>query len=161
MENVPATMSEERCDAFTRDPRIVLAGNLLSAAHRLRRALDVGLEASSGLALAFYEVMVRLRRSPSQRLTMGELASEIALSTGGVTRLIDRLETDGLLQRVHCPTDRRTTYVELTALGNDRLEAATEDYLRLLDELLIAPLDGYDTDRLAHALGELGTPSEC
>ena len=154
MENVPATMSEERCDAFTRDPRIVLAGNLLSAAHRLRRALDVGLEASSGLALAFYEVMVRLRRSPSQRLTMGELASEIALSTGGVTRLIDRLETDGLLQRVHCPTDRRTTYVELTALGN-------EDYLRLLDELLIAPLDGYDTDRLAHALGELGTPSEC
>ncbi|MEI6700361.1 MAG: MarR family transcriptional regulator [Actinomycetota bacterium] len=161
MQELPSTASDGGCDAFTRDPRIVLAGNLLAAAHRLRRILDVRLEASSGLELAFYEVMVRLRRSPNQRLTMGELASEIALSTGGVTRLVDRLETDGLLYRVHCPSDRRTTYVELSALGNERLEAATEDYLRLLDELLIAPLEGYDTNRLARALGELGTPNGC
>ena len=132
--------SDERCAAFASDPRIVLTGNLMAAAHRLTRQLDSGLEARVGISLAFYETMVRIRRSPAGRLTMGELATQIALSTGGVTRLVDRLEDDGYVARVLCPSDRRATFLELTNDGIQCLEAATATYLALLDHHLISRL---------------------
>ncbi len=138
--------SDERCAAFASDPRIVLTGNLMAAAHRLTRQLDTGLEASVGISLAFYETMVRIRRSPAGRLTMGELANQIALSTGGVTRLIDRLEDDGYVARVVCPSDRRATFLELTDAGIECLEVATATYLALLDHFVVNRLA---TDDLA------------
>jgi DNA-binding MarR family transcriptional regulator len=136
--------SDERCAAFASDPRIVLTGNLMAAAHRLTRQLDSGLEESAGISLAFYETMVRIRRSPAGRLTMGELATQIALSTGGVTRLIDRLEDDGFVVRVLCPSDRRATFLELTKAGIACLETATETYLTLLDDLVVSRLAASD-----------------
>lgn len=139
--------SDEHCRALASDPRIVLSGNLMAAAHRLTRYLDAGLEASAGLTLAFYETMVRIRRSRDGRLTMGELAGQIALSSGGVTRLVDRLEDEGLVERLVCPSDRRATFLALTDAGVDRLESATTTYLALLDDLVVdrLPCDGIAT----------------
>jgi DNA-binding MarR family transcriptional regulator len=112
---------------------------LMEANGRLTRRLGAALEASSGLALSAYDAMVRIRRSEAGRLTMGELANQIVLTSGGVTRLVDRLEAAGLVERLHCPEDRRTTYLALTDVGNDRLEAATVAHLAHLDEFLVAP----------------------
>ena len=90
---------------------------------------------------------------------MGELAAQIALSTGGVTRLIDRLEDDGYVARVVCPSDRRATFLELTDAGISCLESATETYLTLLDDLVVNRLATSDfavVDRSLATLAEEG-----
>jgi len=147
--------SSARCDAFARDERIVLLGLLMEAHGRLTRQLNADLEASSSLPLTWYDVMVRLRRSPEQRLTMGELANQIVLTTGGVTRLIDRLEEAGLVERVSCPTDRRTTYLTLTELGDARLEEATVAHLDHLDHRLVSRLSPAERQVLRETLERL------
>ncbi|MEI7478668.1 MAG: MarR family transcriptional regulator [Actinomycetes bacterium] len=157
MAEITPHTAEERCAAFASDERIVMAGNLISATHRLTRALDQHLVASTGLSLTFYEAMVHVRRSAENRLTMGELANELALTTGGATRLVDRLIEHGLVARVHCPSDRRTLYVELTEAGVEALEQATEHYLEALDCLLIAPVASLQLTNLNEALAQIAT----
>jgi DNA-binding MarR family transcriptional regulator len=75
---------------------------------------------------AWFEVLVRLGRSEGGRLTMGALAEQISLTTGGVTRLIDRMESAGYVQRVPCQTDRRVLYATLTDAGRAKLDEAAE-----------------------------------
>lgn len=157
MVELSSPTPEDRCAAFARDERIVLAGNLLSATHRLTRALDQHLLLTTGLSLTFYEALVHLRRTESGRLTMGELASELGLTTGGATRLVDRLLERALVARANCPTDRRTLYVELTTLGADELEAATAQYLEALDRLLIGPVSALPLHRLNDVLEQIAT----
>jgi DNA-binding MarR family transcriptional regulator len=77
------------------------------------------------LSPPFFEVLLRLVRSPGHRLTMSQLAHEITFSTGGFTKLADRMETAGLVCRVACPNDRRVTWMTLTPAG----ETAIADVL--------------------------------
>jgi len=147
----------ERCAAFASDERIVMAGNLISATHRLTRALDQHLLATSGLSLAFYEALIHVRRSAENRLTMGEFANELGLTTGGATRLVDRLIERDLVARVHCPTDRRTLYVAVTRAGVLALEQATDQYLEALDCLLIVPVASLQLTNLSEALTRIAT----
>jgi DNA-binding MarR family transcriptional regulator len=146
-----------RCAAFASDERIVLAGNLLAATNRLTKALDQHLFLTTGLSLVFYEALVHVRRSPNNRLTMGELAGELGLSTGGATRLVDRLLQRELVLRVQCPSDRRTLYVEVTSAGAEELERATTHYLDALDCLLIAPVARVQLGALNEALSQIAT----
>jgi DNA-binding MarR family transcriptional regulator len=63
------------------------------------------------------------------RLTIGSLVEEVGLTTGGVTRLVDRMEAAGYVEQVHCSTDRRVSYASLTDRGRaklDRLRAVRE-----------------------------------
>ena len=69
--------------------------------------LDRELEETHGLPLTHYEVLLYLESAPGHRLRMAELASSVLLSQSGVTRLVDRLERDGLVAREPCPDDRR------------------------------------------------------
>jgi DNA-binding MarR family transcriptional regulator len=79
----------------------------------------------SELSPPFFEVLLRLVRSPGHRLTMSQLAHEITFSTGGFTKLADRMESAGLVCRVACPNDRRVTWMTLTPAG----ETAIADVL--------------------------------
>lgn len=108
------------------DALITTFGRLLEAQSRLERRLGAELEARCDLPLAWFEVLVRLGRSEGGRLTMGSLAGQISLTTGGVTRLVDRMETAGFVQRVPCPTDRRVSYASLTDAGRAKLAAAAQ-----------------------------------
>src|SRR4051794_41588530 len=92
------------------DALISTFGRLLEVQSRLERRLGADLEARCNLPHAWFEVLVRLSRSDDDRLTMGSLAEEISLTTGGVTRLVDRMQTAGYVQRVPCPTDRRGSW---------------------------------------------------
>ncbi len=74
----------------------------------LVKALDSELEAAHGLPLTSYEVLIFLRAAPERRLRMAELADRTLLSRSGMTRLVDRLERDGLLRRDTCSSDART-----------------------------------------------------
>jgi DNA-binding MarR family transcriptional regulator len=93
-----------------------------------------------GLSVPWFEVLVRLARSPEQRLRMCDLAAQVAMSPSGLTRVVDRLVEAGLVTRQHCPTDRRVAWAQLTPAGLARIEEAVPAHLRHLDELFAAPL---------------------
>jgi DNA-binding MarR family transcriptional regulator len=137
------------------DERIHTFGLLLEAHARLTNLLDADLQASDGISLQTYEVLLRIGRSDGQRVTMSMLASGVALTTGGVTRLADRLERSGLIQRGSCPSDRRVTWLSLTDLGADTLEVATQHHLDSLARHVQSRLDPADLPALHRALDVL------
>lgn len=143
------------CPSVVDDERITLMGLLVESHARLTRVLGDELEAACGLPLTWYDVMIRLGRSPAGHLTMSQLAGEVSLTSGGITRLVDRMVAAGYLERSGCPTDRRSVYVALTPEGSRKLEEATAEHLRGLDRHLLAPLDEADRVSLAAALRKL------
>ena len=106
------------------DALISTFGRLVEVQGRLERRLGGDLEARFALPHAWFEVLVRLSRSEQGQLTMGALAEQVTLTTGGVTRLVDRKEAAGLVERLPCRTDRRVSYAGITAAGRAKLEAA-------------------------------------
>jgi len=106
----------------------------------LFKALDAELDAAHRLPLTTYEVLISLLHAPGRRLRMAELASRMLLSRSGVTRLVDRLERDGLLRREECADDGRGLFAVLTDEGERALAAARPTHLagvrrRFLDRL--------------------------
>jgi len=93
------------------------------------KALDAELEAAHGLPMTTYEVLVSLYHAPGRRLRMAEIADHTFLSRSGVTRLVDRLERDGLLRRDVCSSDARGCYAVLTDEGADLLAEARRTHL--------------------------------
>src|SRR5690606_19160653 len=89
--------------------------------------------AEHGLSLVEFEVLVRLARSPQRQLRMTELAGQVALTTSGITRVVDRLERRELVCRQACPNDRRGAWAVLTAAGEERLAAALPEHVALLE----------------------------
>ena len=104
------------------------------------RVLDEELRRAVGMPLSTYETLIRLGRSPGRRLRQVELSRQLSLTTGGVTRMIDRLEAAGLVRRTPCPDDRRASYAQLTDVGLAALRRATAVHLQSLERHLVAPL---------------------
>src|SRR3954469_1953665 len=96
----------------------------LRAHAALVRALDAELQAEHGLSLSSYEVLLLLSMAPMRRQRMSELANATLITLGGVTRLVDRLEREGLVRRERCPSDARGILAVLTDEGLQRLWAA-------------------------------------
>jgi DNA-binding MarR family transcriptional regulator len=111
----------------------------------LVRALDAELEAAHDLPLTSYDVLIFLRAAPGKRLRMAELADSVLLSRSGVTRLVDRLEREGLLVRDTCTSDGRGCFAVLTERGEQVLARARPTHLegvrrRFLDHFSEAEL---------------------
>src|SRR5882757_6453494 len=102
---------------------------MLRAHAALAKALDAQLEAAHGLQLSSYEVLMYLADAEDERMRMCDLASSILLSRSGLTRLVDRLQREGLLERVACHDDARGAFAKLTPLGRERLSAARVTHL--------------------------------
>jgi DNA-binding MarR family transcriptional regulator len=96
---------------------------------RLVKALDAELEDRHDLPLTSYEVLLRLADADGERMRMCDLADSILLSRSGLTRLVDRLERDGLLERVACDDDARGSYAKLTEAGRATFAAARTTHL--------------------------------
>src|SRR5215213_3957792 len=88
------------------------------------KRLDAQLESAHDLPLSSYEVLITLQSAPARRLRMAELADRVLLSRSGMTRLVDRLERDGLLARDTCAADARGCFAVLTEAGDDLLARA-------------------------------------
>src|SRR5215207_1776392 len=95
----------------------------------LVRELDAELLAAHDLPLSSYDVLIYLKDAPGRRLRMAELADSVLLSRSGVTRLVDRLEREGLLARDTCDDDGRGLYAVLTRKGEELLERARPTHL--------------------------------
>ncbi|CAA9533278.1 MAG: Transcriptional regulator, MarR family [uncultured Thermoleophilia bacterium] len=102
---------------------------LLHSSAQLTRELDGDLVATHGLPLNAFEVLMRLSLADSGQVRMSELARQVVLSLSGLSRLVDRLERDGLLERRTCPSDARGFFATITPAGRERLAEAQSDYL--------------------------------
>jgi DNA-binding MarR family transcriptional regulator len=117
-----------------RDPRLDTWRTFLYAHAQVRRQLERELQAEQSMGLAEYEVLLSLAYADERRMRMSDLADRLALSRSGVTRLVDRLETDRLVARVSCETDRRGSWAILTDAGLRRLRDASPTHLRGIGE---------------------------
>jgi DNA-binding MarR family transcriptional regulator len=137
------------------DEKVQLFGLLLETNARLARSLGLELESTCDLPLAWFDVLLQLRKSPEGRLKMNQIADAIVHSTGGTTRLIDRLEVAGLVARQSCPSDRRAIHVAITDLGNEKLDVALHVHLGYLEENLATRLTKMERETLADLLTKL------
>ncbi|WP_436795066.1 MarR family winged helix-turn-helix transcriptional regulator [Actinospongicola halichondriae] len=124
------------------DPRVEAFGMLLETHNELVTALANGASEGS-LPVPWLGVLIRLARTPDHRLRMTELARDMTMSTSGLTRLIDRVETAGHVERERCPEDRRGLWAVLTPAGLDVVMAAAPGHLADLDHLIAGAL-GHD-----------------
>jgi MarR family 2-MHQ and catechol resistance regulon transcriptional repressor len=122
------------------DPRITAVG-LLYEAHAGLSARFAAQFEEHGLSAVEFEVLTRLARSPGNQLRMTDLAAQTSLSTSGVTRVVDRMERDGLLTRQACPSDRRSSYAVVTAAGMQRLDETLPGHLRIIEQWFTGQLD--------------------
>jgi DNA-binding MarR family transcriptional regulator len=134
-----------------KDPRLTAIGLLAETYVGLSARLGCQV-AQHGLSMIEFEVLVRLGRSPGGRLRMTDLAAQTSLTASGVTRVVDRLERDGLVGRTACPTDRRSLYAVVTESGHARLEAILPDHLKMIDEWFTGRLDAEQLDNLLAGL---------
>ena len=95
----------------------------------LVRELDAELDAAHALPLSSYDVLIHLKSAPGKRLRMAELADSVLLSRSGVTRLVDRLEREGLIVRDTCTSDGRGCFAVLTDDGEELLGRARPTHL--------------------------------
>jgi len=112
------------------------------------RELDRALQTDHGFGIDAYGVLITLVGAPGGTLTIGELGERRNLSPSGVSRSVDRLAKNGLIQRNPNPADGRSLLVELTPQGLTRLRAAQVTHHTIVRQLLLDRLDERDLKRL-------------
>jgi DNA-binding MarR family transcriptional regulator len=123
------------------DDRITTYGLLLEANRRLARTFEHTLRTEHDMTNVTFEALLRLGRSAGGQMSMTELAGQMLLTSGGITRLVDRLASAGLVERLQCPEDRRIQWAHLTAEGRRRLEEALASHLQDLDAHLTSLIE--------------------
>ena len=116
------------------DPRFATFYGLLVVESRITERLDAELQATAGLSLSRFELLVHLLLKDGRR-RMSDLADALLLSRGGATRLVARAEEDGLVRREIPPDDRRATYAVLTEEGQAAAERGYPVYLEVVQRL--------------------------
>jgi len=117
----------------------------------MTKALDAELVRAHGLPLSSYEVLLFLADAPDGRLRMSELAEGVLLSRSGLTRLVDRMERDGLLRRERCEDDARGYYAIITDAGRELFQRARATHLDGVRDLFLNRLSAAEL----RTLGEL------
>src|SRR4051794_23898199 len=115
----------------------------------LAKQLDAELSAEHDLPLSSYEVLITLQAAPGRRCRMAELAERVLLSRSGTTRLVDRLEREGLLERDTCSSDGRGTFAVLTEAGEELLARARPTHLQGVRERFLRHFTGEELAALA------------
>lgn len=124
-------------DLFTTDEAAAWGG-FLSIHGRLSKRLEENLRRTAGLSHAEYEVLLRLSLEDDGRLRIQELAAESILTHSGTSRLVDRLQGAGLVERAGAEEDRRGSYAVLTEQGRDHFLKAAREHTTLVRELFLS-----------------------
>jgi DNA-binding MarR family transcriptional regulator len=134
---------------------------LLRAHACLAKRLDAELECAHGLPMSSYEVLGHLGEATAGRMRMCELAEQAQLSRSGLTRLVDRLERDGLIERCSCEHDARGAYACLTRVGRERLEAARGTHLAVMREQFFSHFSEAELSSLADMWERIAPCASC
>jgi DNA-binding MarR family transcriptional regulator len=119
------------------------------------RVLERELMEAQHLPLAEYDVLVQLDQALEGRLRMSELANRVLLSRSGLTRLVERLESDGLVRREVCPSDARGAFAVLTADGRKRLREAAIGHMQSIEAHFASALDCGQVEAVREAMEQL------
>ncbi|WP_181775367.1 MarR family winged helix-turn-helix transcriptional regulator [Amycolatopsis pittospori] len=122
------------------DPRVVAFGRLMGAANRLEYLLGRALETECGISHLMFEVLLIVGRSGDAGMSMRAIAQEQVLTTGGATRLVDRMTTLGLVVRASDPGDRRVQLVRLTETGEETTVRAARVHVENIQRFFLDPL---------------------
>jgi DNA-binding MarR family transcriptional regulator len=121
----------------------------------LVRDLDDELTRNHGLPVSSYDVLVQLDEAPEGRLRMSALADAVLLSRSGLSRLVTRLESQGLIERADCPNDARGSFAAITGTGRERLNEARATHRAGVRERFFDRLGERDLRNLAKAWDRL------
>jgi DNA-binding MarR family transcriptional regulator len=156
MVNVDVTMAPPD------DERLLTWVALLRAQAAVVDGVESELIARHGLPVSWHEVLVRLARADGGALRMQELAREVLLSKSGLTRLADRMEDAGLIERSKCGTDRRGTYAVITEAGRRMLRESFPAFMSAVDQHFAGRLSADELSALRTLLGKVleGQPEE-
>lgn len=158
MEAAAATSTQ--VDALT--PVELRAWRGLLCVHAsLSKAIDAQLEASHDLQLTTYEVLLRLAEADDCRMRMHDVASSVRLSRSGLTRLVDRLERDGLVRRVSCSDDARGAFACITDRGREKLDEARATHLAAVRRHFLAHLSADELAVIADLWDRLPSHTCC
>jgi DNA-binding MarR family transcriptional regulator len=125
---------------------------LLGAHRKLLQRLDAELQATQGMSVADYAVLVELSEAEGGAMRMSDLAERMLLSPSGLTRRLDSMVEAGLVERARCPTDRRGAFAVLTPAGRARLEAAAPDHVDQVRRHFVDRLSREQLETLGEAL---------
>ena len=125
---------------------------MLQVSRLVLRELDRRLDDEHRIGVSEFDVLITLDNAPDRRLRMSDLADAVMLSSGGLTRLVGRLESRGLVERLQDDEDARSFHATLTAEGASRLAAARVTHDAVIDELLGSHLTKGQTEALRTAL---------
>jgi DNA-binding MarR family transcriptional regulator len=128
---------------------------LLRAHAALTRELSSRLEALHELTLSDFDVLVQLYYAEGRRMRRIDLARSVLLTASGITRLLDGLESGGLVAKERCESDLRVTYAVLTEAGVQKIEEARESHLADIEELFGSRFSPAERAQLAELLGRL------
>jgi MarR family transcriptional regulator, 2-MHQ and catechol-resistance regulon repressor len=133
------------------DPRLTVMGLFMEAHEGLTRKFSVRFHGYA-LSETEFEVLLRLARTPGRRLRMSDLSAQTSLSTSGITRVVDRLERDGLVARDSCEDDRRGIWARITETGAERIETVLPGHLDDVERWFTGLLQPVQLSALTDAL---------
>ena len=135
-------------------------GRLMGAHAALIRELSASLVATHGLTINDYGTLLLLSRAGDEGMRRIDLATELQLSPSGITRLLDRLEDQGLVGKGECKSDARVSYAILTEDGLTKLREAAPGHVEDIDRRLAAVLSEEEMKTLSDLLGRLSESNE-
>ena len=100
-------------------------------------------------------VLLPLAEAPDHQLRMHELADRSHLTRSGLTRRVDRLVADGLVERIVCPSDRRGAYAQVTPAGLAELTEALPHHVTSLERHIMSRLGAAEVETLTGLLRRL------
>jgi DNA-binding MarR family transcriptional regulator len=133
---------------------------LLHAHHDVVTALDAELRQEHELTFGSYDVLLRLARAPGRCLRMTDLAERVLMSPSGLTRMVDRLESQGLVDRERFDGDARVMLARLTDRGRQRLRRAAATHVRGIRQHFTGKLSDVQLRAVAEALEVIAGPHE-
>jgi len=119
------------------------------------RVLDAELVAEHEMTSRDYEVLLYVAQAPDRRLPMSALAESTMLTRSGITRLIDGLVANGLIERTSCPSDARVSYAQLTEVGYEKLREAGRSHIASVRRLFVEHFTPEEVEQLASLLRRL------
>jgi DNA-binding MarR family transcriptional regulator len=128
----------------------------IESALALLDLLDAELEQAAGISQRWYDVLVHLEESP-EGIPMNELADRILYSKSGFTRVVDRMEQEGLVRRARPEHDRRTILIVLTDNGTKTLQRARRHHRDGIQRHFSQHLTNTDIKALTRALEKIST----
>jgi len=151
MEATMSTVQQKRddaveCPAGVRSEAWV---GLLQAHSALVKALDADLIARHRLSLSAFEVLLRLSQSEEGYLRMTDVAQQAFLSQSRISRLVDQLVGEGLVERRACSSDSRVVYACITDRGRELLEEAEATHTAGVEQRFLSRLSPAERDQLA------------